>query len=268
MKILSDIATLQLSQCAKTFNKGAELFVKKWQNKSAPFVKYFHENYIQQRSNWFEGVAMLKPSTNNGQEATNGLIKRLFTHNMRLPMAEMKTKCATITREWSLNLKNDKPFAENVSYSDDEFAEAYIHAKKSINMIFDRQSSSQSAKSYWFPILPNEDLSENDIKIIKRLRYETFDEFKEMNFKACKVTITEPYENHRALGECNCKDFFKLYKCVHVPSTLIRLRHYKVSDEVKDLAKEKFEANIPLPGQGRKRKRGAPKKTTPALQKD
>jgi hypothetical protein len=70
-----DIKTLQLAQNERIFTKASKLFVKKWIKTQLNFVEYFQTEWLTSRKGWYENVRHLTPSTNNGLEATNRVIK-------------------------------------------------------------------------------------------------------------------------------------------------------------------------------------------------
>lgn len=272
-QVLSDIKTLQLSQSKEVFDEASKLLINEWKEKTPEFIKYFEENYILQRSNWYEGIAMLSPSTNNALESTNGKIKLLFTNKRRVTMQEMKNISATMIQNWSQDLANEKPFEEKVSFTDQEITAAYIWMKqkdtkvlKEPDQIEDTEGSESSTTSYWVAAKGEKDLKSRMIRDIKDLNFNTFDEFKQKNFRAHKVIIHRPIEEPAAFGLCTCKDFFKNFKCVHVLGIAIRMKDFEVSPDLKQKAKQQFESSVPLPG--KKRKAGRPKNATPALQRD
>lgn len=110
------------------------------------------------------------------------------------------------------------------------------------------------------------ELTSRMIRDIVSLNFNSFEKFKEKNFRAHKVTIYETKENRSSIGTCTCKFFYKNFKCDHLLGTAMRLGNYKIDNVTKQKAKQIFEASAPLPGKARKP--GRPKKVTSALQKD
>lgn len=129
-KILRDIKILQHSQDVEVFKKAAAFLIIKWEKRASSFVSFFKKNYIEQRSNWFEGVSMFAPSTNNAQEATHRVIKSTFTCNRRISVQEMKSLAGVMVKNWSLDLEKIKPFAEKVEQTVEELKEGYKWIKK------------------------------------------------------------------------------------------------------------------------------------------
>lgn len=104
------------------------------------------------------------------------------------------------------------------------------------------------------------------VRDIKQLNFDSFEKFKEKNFRAYKTVIFPPNQQDRSLGVCTCVSFYKNFKCVHIVGLAIQTKNLTIDRSVKEKAKEEYEASIPLPG--KKRSVGRPKRVTPALQKD
>jgi len=96
-----DVQALQNCQDASTFLKAVPLFLKKWTAIHPDFVKYFREQWISKNYQWFEGAAVGQPSSNNGLEATNGVIKSEHTMRERLPVGQFLSTTLEIVLQWS-----------------------------------------------------------------------------------------------------------------------------------------------------------------------
>lgn len=127
--VMSDIKVLQLAQSEEVFKKAADLLISKWERKVPRFTKYFYDNFILKRSNWYEGFSGLSPSTNNGQESSHAKIKLIFTNKKRVSMQEMKVLCGKIVNSWSKDLSFEKPFVTKVEIKEDEEIKAYLWSK-------------------------------------------------------------------------------------------------------------------------------------------
>ena len=81
-----EILRLYLQKLAKA----SKLFHKKWiqtkDRRVTDFANYFHTNWVVKNSLWFEGATPGYPSTNNGIESTNAVIKKAHTFRERLPV--------------------------------------------------------------------------------------------------------------------------------------------------------------------------------------
>ena len=77
-EVLTDLETLQLSSNPEIFAKAKQLFIKKWgaQKKQKEFLKYMNEQWFRTHETWYEGAALLVPSTNNALESFNLVVKR------------------------------------------------------------------------------------------------------------------------------------------------------------------------------------------------
>lgn len=262
-RIKYDVHKLQLSQSQEVFQYAAELFIKKWKPQYSEFVKYFERQYVEQHNQWFEGVAYGVPSTNVAQESTHAKIKQTFTGNRRTSMAEMVRMCSDIVRNWSMDLKNIKPFATKPEISDQEMIDAYLWKKKEIDCIKGTCSDQSPDEVWWVPIDDTETLTLHTIRVMENMHYNHFKGFKNKAFKACKVTIRRPVEDYDLIALGTCRDFFKNLKCIHSLGVSMRLNLIHIPTRVKKAAKKKYEENIQLPG-GR-RKPGRTSNATPAL---
>lgn len=74
--IKADINELQQAPDKKVFTLMAQMFCEKWRPIEAEFIKYFETQWLGVHCNWYEGAATYTPSTNNAQEAVNGIIKK------------------------------------------------------------------------------------------------------------------------------------------------------------------------------------------------
>lgn len=103
--ILADIKLMQLAPNRPTFTMMANLFAEKWDEVEPDFVQYFRKEWLGVHANWYEGAAIFTPSTNNGLESHNAVIKRSITLRRRLPMNEflvtMKEMATNISKSFS-----------------------------------------------------------------------------------------------------------------------------------------------------------------------
>lgn len=97
-EIMADIDVIHLSSSRKIFNYATKLFIKKWKKRGCPeFCAYLKKKWIDKNSNWFEGVASYTPSTNNGLEAYNNVIKKFETFRERLPFGRFVKMLTDLT---------------------------------------------------------------------------------------------------------------------------------------------------------------------------
>ena len=94
------------------------VFLKKWKAIHPDFVKYFREQWLSKNDLWFEGAAVGQPSSNNGLEFTNGVIKSEHTMRERLPVGQFLSTVLRIVLEWSETRNPESANCiESVSYT-------------------------------------------------------------------------------------------------------------------------------------------------------
>ena len=73
------------------------------------FATYFQNEYLDQRSNWYEGYAPAFPSTNNGLESINNTVKKETTLRNKLIMTEFFQVMKQIVHGWSIDRDPNSP---------------------------------------------------------------------------------------------------------------------------------------------------------------
>ena len=118
--IMCDLANIQLSSCPEQFHHAAALMIEKWEAawRGSDFVSYFKSVVLGDNSAFYEGVHLGSPSTNNGLEAVNCVIKDIFTVRSRLPLGQFLRQMVGISRHWSMDMgtrrnMSEKPVAEH-----------------------------------------------------------------------------------------------------------------------------------------------------------
>ncbi|CAF1163765.1 unnamed protein product, partial [Didymodactylos carnosus] len=99
--LIEDIEALQLAQSVRMFTKASNLFIKKWNKKEPKFIEYFHNQWLNSHDGWYEDIKHLTPSTNNGLESNNRVIKDENTFCERLPLSRFKILTLEIVEKWS-----------------------------------------------------------------------------------------------------------------------------------------------------------------------
>ena len=102
--MLRDLSNIQLSPNAEIFEKLGKLFSQKYLD-----IDEFHttalehfQNYFSQTKHWYEGYALGFPSTNNGLEAINAVVKRNHTFGERMPLNCFLDCSKKMIESWSL----------------------------------------------------------------------------------------------------------------------------------------------------------------------
>ena len=120
-KILQDIRYLQIMPNTRAFNHGVKLFFEKWTGNEevVKFLAHFKEFWIDKNNGWYEGFSNGHiPSTDNGLESVNRVIKEQHTLRERLPVGEYMSNAFDMFRDWSIDRfpnegrQPEKPFSE------------------------------------------------------------------------------------------------------------------------------------------------------------
>ena len=121
--ILVGIYELQVCQTPEIFKAASALFIELWGDDEDEavkiFIKYFKDNWLVINCNWFESYNHPNNagscSSNNGNEAINGVIKRQDTLRELLPLTTFLLVSCNIVLKWSRARDpkdvNYKPFA-------------------------------------------------------------------------------------------------------------------------------------------------------------
>ncbi|KAK7601130.1 hypothetical protein V9T40_008571 [Parthenolecanium corni] len=219
-QLKDDIQSLQGCKDEQTFQKAAELFLGKWATTNdrhvKDFVDYFNEQWLSKNSKWFEGAAVGYPSTNNGKESTNAVIKREHTLRERLPVGQFLNSVMELLMKWSSirnpDATNCISFAKYPYISLRQWFVAYQWASQNKKVLKRKMenctqffTSSSSMKSS----LTEELLS---TFLAAEGKWETFDSFKEYYYGMWTLMIDE---DDLTNCKCTCPIFFKNYCCKH-----------------------------------------------------
>lgn len=252
-----DINVLQTAPNEKTFKKASALFLKKWKNckdnEVIVFVTYLEKEWFISQPNWYEGAARGFPSTNNGVEATNSIIKSEHTLRERLPIGQFLNCSMDMVKKWSQRRDpksvNCVFFNETPSISLELWTQAYQWVAQKIPVL---QRDTDGRVEYFCSS------SKTQTPITAKLlqdferqegKWKTFDNFSTWRSKIWKIEV---YPDRVV---CSCPIFTKKNQCKHSIGMLIKRKEVDVPEEAK---------NIPL---GQKRKRGRPSKAKKALLK-
>ncbi|CAF1063645.1 unnamed protein product [Didymodactylos carnosus] len=127
VSIDADLHAIQLSFSDDVFNRGITLLIQKWS--ANPLMKnfsdYFVDQWVTKLPFWYEGAAYGKPSTNNGCESMNAVIKQKYTLRNKLQLSAFLPKMEQMLQDWS-EASISSPFALVTSIS----LEAELHAYK------------------------------------------------------------------------------------------------------------------------------------------
>jgi hypothetical protein len=130
-QIRQDIVAMQLCKSEEEFSLASKLFTRKWEkiHMAEEFLEYFNAEYLLRFNGWFKGRAPGHPSTNNGLESTNRIIKDEATLRERLALGLFFERTFDILKYWS-KLRDDshlnfKQFAMEPTIDTKLFNDAY-----------------------------------------------------------------------------------------------------------------------------------------------
>lgn len=253
--VLEDIHVLQTSQDPSTFLKASQLFVEKWRSKQPSITAYFEDEWLQQKSEWYEGAGIGYPSTNNGIEGTNAWIKREQTLRERLPVGQFLNTLVYLLEKWSTNRDpqrvNHVPFAEEPTLSLKLWTTAYQWALSNKEVLV-RTLNKNCIQYFTASSKMKKPIDKKSLQKYLKIqgKWSSFDEFKKYNYGVWKVTINA---NNLRESTCTCPYFLKHEECKHSLGMKIREKLIEPPSEAR---------TVPL---GCKRKRGRPSKAKRAL---
>lgn len=250
IEMLDGIRLLQIAPDTETFSKGVELFISKYHTRERRFVEYLNDMWFTTHNTWYEGASDRLPSTNNGLESFNNVIKKEETLRERMPIGQFANQCLISASRWSKQYAFDKMIVMSPTLDTGDWTSAYQWGTSSKEV---RSQRSGDLTEYFCPSGGKVSLSAADVRRAKKRSWRNFDEFKKAAFAVWIVSMKD--DNWRD-ARCSCPHFLKNYKCKHTLGMAIRLQLVHAPPEAKQ---------IPL---GQKRKRGRPKKATQALSID
>ncbi len=253
-QILSDIKQMQTITSSSLFDIAVALFEKKWKLDEADFFAYFSQQWLITNRNWYEGFALDHPSTNNGLEATNAVIKKEGTLRERLPLPRFFSVADKTINGWSCDrngealngrgFQNDPCPKLPLWTKSFQWAVSNAEVKQGADETFYiRPSVSQRAK---LTTLIEKKKSKEDRKDWRNL-----DDFFTSVNSLWEVKNLLP--NSYLQATCTCPEWSKAWLCKHVLGLAIRFKYCQAPDAAKNVLV------------GKNRKRGRPTLAKPAL---
>ncbi|CAF3469772.1 unnamed protein product [Rotaria sp. Silwood1] len=236
LMIDKDIHELQLAFTDDIFDRGIFLLLQKWNQipSMKQFVNYFTDHWVSNLRYWYEGAAYGKPSTNNGLESLNGIIKQKYTLRNKLHLSAFLPKVEVMLSDWS-QASITTPFATVTDITSEMELHAYQWSIK-INQIdilffFNNFYIVPSSKS----VMP----TSTWLDLYISNQWTSFDHYVAWKSSCWMVS---------PLGSCTCPVGLKQYRCKHAIGLAIMFNIYKIKDESRI---------IPL---GKRKTPGRPKK--------
>lgn len=227
-EIMNDIAILQLSSSRKIFNCATRLFIKKWKRHGLiDFCNYFKKEWVDKNSNWFEGVAAYTPSTNNGLEAYNNIIKKFETFRQKLQFSRFIAMMTNMTNGVSTSFANgDRVIASKRNVTIDQWRLASAFSIDEENRPSFIKNETEQKICFFVPskkfIDAEYELSKaNCSAALERTHYKNFEEYKNDGFNLVYlVTLTKSDIFEKST--CTCRNFHKDFICQHILGLSIR----------------------------------------------
>lgn len=253
--ILDDIRKTQHASNRTIFNMMTTLFCDKWREIETDFVTYFEKEWLGVHCNWFEGAAQYTPSTNNGLESHNAVIKKKITLRRRLPMNQFLACMLEMATDIAIQFsKNEHVMEIQPAIKKLLYEKASIMIKENFKSFKAKQSNSNATI---FSIPSSACASENAtiayFKTIKKTTWKSFDEFIIYGHQQFYV-LSFSSSNWKSESTCTCTGFFKQNICKHIIAIGIQLGAVELPESANSVA------IAPT-----RRKAGRPKTTTNAL---
>lgn len=221
-RILDDLSRLQASSDVTTFDKGSQLFVKKWIKKENEFVQYMEKYWLKHENKFFfEGSMPKTPSTNNALESTNGKIKIDFNLKHRYKMSEFKGKVMEMIRAFSTEYRDGAKRVDwEVPISAAVWKESLDWANSTKKVVEEKDSTTYVAH-YYIPSNKDKIIEPKDLKMYKEQSWTTFDNFCTNIEMIWHIKITN---NNIITATCTCPSYLKHYVCRHMLGIGLRLQ--------------------------------------------
>ncbi|XP_043197811.1 uncharacterized protein LOC122368178 isoform X2 [Amphibalanus amphitrite] len=244
---LEDISVLQLAQSEEEFSRASVAMLAKWERQwpESDFRKHFQKQWLEKNSSWYEGIDVESPSTNNGLEAFNNVIKS-YTCRERLPVGQFLSTCDHMIKEWSLDTTDRRPFHEEPSVSTRHYRDAWMYMQEGKEPLY-----LDDGRTMFLPAGSKKGLTVEELSAYIQAMdsCESFEQYAEQRFAVWAVKAGE----NGQMATCSCPVGMKQRVCKHA----ITVGVWKGTITIPDVAKH---AVI-----GQKRKRGRPTATRPAL---
>lgn len=253
--IVDDIKKIQLSPNQATFRMMSSLFCEKWNPIEPSFVDYFVRELLGVHCNWWEGAAYYTPSTNNGIESHNSVIKRKVTMRKRLPLntfiIAMKEMTSDISKQFAdgSRIISTEPIIQN---------ELLARAAVMVRAEFKCFKAKSSASRNIVFIIPSstckeENATEKYYKILVQTQWKSLDQFIKYGYQQFWI-VNFSKDKWKTESKCTCPQFLKNYICKHVVALAYREKCFEIP-----------ESAYPTLLQATRKKAGRPKNATKAL---
>lgn len=254
--IIADVKLLQQAPDKIVFSLMTKMFCAKWEHIETDFIQYFEKQWLGTHKNWYEGAAIYTPSTNNAQEAVNGIIKRKVTLRKRLPMNQFMASMTKLIREYSEELNNGtREFAKAPKIESSMWEDAILMVQNAFKLFkLKKVVAYPEHQSFTVPSSKCTNATVSYFKTLKNESWNSFDEFIKHGFQQFYLVHLKPTEDWMRESSCTCTCFMEQYICKHIIAIAVREKVTQCPD-----------THDPILLSTNKRKRGNCKKAEPAL---
>ncbi len=269
-EIQQEIDAIQISPTEAIFKKAISLFKQKYATSEKRMIKELESWWFNDAYNtWYEGYLIGLPSTSNNIESfhLNGM-KAKTKLSQRLPTGQFLNAMLDVMKNWSMDRTshlvdnlgqlvenpNLKTFKFVPKITNEDYLAAYEWNQLRKQVRFMKSSGVYMVKAHK-PTQESDLTISNDecsayLTAIRDLKFSQLNPFLET---VHSIHILRMNADKWELSECSCSNWLKNYKCSHMIATAVRLQLTTWNPIFLDLPLEK------------KNKRGARKKTKPAL---
>lgn len=252
-QVKADIRTLHLSQNEQTFDKGCELFIKKWGDKEKQVVQRLRESFFTDFKNWYIGVYPRVPKNNNALERGNAVIKMFQTDHKIKPLKQFIHDALVIIKQRSVSIPIDNITFETTVPIPNSVLLLGIHYKKPF---VHRPAANEMTEFFVFRSGIEDEITLDHVAEFEAKQFESFDDFAEHAFDIHKITFPKNSKQCLEEGFCTCKSFDENFICKHIIGIAVQIGAINIPEK----AKPNYD-NEPL----FQASRGRPKNPTPAL---
>lgn len=225
----SDIDHLHFAPSKSAFSKAQNLFIHKYSNEEN-FCNYFKRIWLDKNFEWFESIKHFTPSTNNGVEGFNSVLKRDFSFRKRLSVAKftdlMKEVVESISGKY---VDGTKIFESEQELSIKDWRAACEWVKLECP-IFGIETENKNRLQLYVPSSTFDQKNKGEIFSEKHVNqyihrsWKSFEQFKKNAFSVYLVNFN--LKNWKK-SSCSCPSFYKNYKCKHVTGIAINRKVIK-----------------------------------------
>ncbi|CAF3713614.1 unnamed protein product [Rotaria socialis] len=155
--------------------------------KQIAFVEYFENEWLNSHNTWYENIQHFTPSTNDGLESFNKIIKDENTYRERIPLSRFRIITFETVKQWSSQYKHKlKQYIQTPSITLDIWTKGYQWAKSDKSVI---SMNHGYTVEYYAPADDEFKISNNDIDTINTMKWNTFDQYRKRAFNVWYIKM-------------------------------------------------------------------------------